>query len=286
MHRIRHGLSRRDACRRNGRTRTRRHRRRHRCRARSPSSRRGDIPFYEPGLRKMLSDNLAAGRLRFTTDYDAGGRIRRRALPRRRNPAEEGRIRRRSAPRARRDRHVGAAAAQVTRSSSASRRCRSARPPTWRTSPRTCARRASTSRWRGIPSSCARASPSTTRCIRTALCLACNGIRCAPKPPSGSSTHRCSRRACRSWSPTCRPPNWSRCPRTPFWRPRSRSSTRSPRCARPSTPTSPCWPTRWDTTRGSGVDSSTPASASAAAACRRTSARSWPAPVSSAPTTR
>ena len=30
----------------------------------------GDIPFYEPGLRKVLSDNLAAGRLRFTTDYD------------------------------------------------------------------------------------------------------------------------------------------------------------------------------------------------------------------------
>ncbi|MGH3524850.1 MAG: nucleotide sugar dehydrogenase, partial [Mycobacterium sp.] len=30
----------------------------------------GDIPFYEPGLRKMLSDNIAAGRLRFTTDYD------------------------------------------------------------------------------------------------------------------------------------------------------------------------------------------------------------------------
>lgn len=30
----------------------------------------GDIPFYEPGLRKLLSDNLAAGRLRFTTDYE------------------------------------------------------------------------------------------------------------------------------------------------------------------------------------------------------------------------
>ena len=31
----------------------------------------GDTPFYEPGLRKILSDNLAAGRLHFTTDYDA-----------------------------------------------------------------------------------------------------------------------------------------------------------------------------------------------------------------------
>lgn len=31
----------------------------------------GEIPFYEPGLRKMLKDNIAAGRLAFTTDYDA-----------------------------------------------------------------------------------------------------------------------------------------------------------------------------------------------------------------------
>jgi UDPglucose 6-dehydrogenase len=31
----------------------------------------GEIPFYEPGLRKMLRDNIAAGRLHFTTDYDA-----------------------------------------------------------------------------------------------------------------------------------------------------------------------------------------------------------------------
>ena len=31
----------------------------------------GDIPFYEPGLRKVLRDNLDAGRLQFTTDYDA-----------------------------------------------------------------------------------------------------------------------------------------------------------------------------------------------------------------------
>src|ERR1700710_1579294 len=31
----------------------------------------GDIPFYEPGLRKVLRENLDAGRLQFTTDYDA-----------------------------------------------------------------------------------------------------------------------------------------------------------------------------------------------------------------------
>jgi UDPglucose 6-dehydrogenase len=30
----------------------------------------GEVPFYEPGLRKMLQDNIEAGRLRFTTDYD------------------------------------------------------------------------------------------------------------------------------------------------------------------------------------------------------------------------
>src|SRR5579875_325082 len=30
----------------------------------------GDAPFYEPELSQLLADNLAAGRLRFTTDYD------------------------------------------------------------------------------------------------------------------------------------------------------------------------------------------------------------------------
>jgi len=29
----------------------------------------GEIPFYEPGLARMLRENLAAGRLRFSTDY-------------------------------------------------------------------------------------------------------------------------------------------------------------------------------------------------------------------------
>ncbi|MBV8787324.1 MAG: UDP-glucose/GDP-mannose dehydrogenase family protein [Mycobacterium sp.] len=30
----------------------------------------GEVPFYEPGLPKILTDNIAAGRLHFTTDYD------------------------------------------------------------------------------------------------------------------------------------------------------------------------------------------------------------------------
>ena len=39
----------------------------------------------------------------------------------------------------------------------------------------------------------------------------------------------------RRWSsPTCRPPSWSRSPRTRSWPRRSRSSTRWPRCARPT----------------------------------------------------
>jgi UDPglucose 6-dehydrogenase len=35
----------------------------------------GDIPFYEPGLRALLTENLAAGRLRFTTDYDTAAQF-------------------------------------------------------------------------------------------------------------------------------------------------------------------------------------------------------------------
>src|ERR1700759_2409479 len=35
----------------------------------------GDVPFYEPGLRKLLTDNIAAGRLRFTTDYDMAAEV-------------------------------------------------------------------------------------------------------------------------------------------------------------------------------------------------------------------
>src|SRR6185312_13241337 len=69
MHRLRHGLSRRDTCRRNGRNRARRDRRRHRCRqGRQARFRRH--PVLRAGSAKDVERQPRAGRLRFTTDYD------------------------------------------------------------------------------------------------------------------------------------------------------------------------------------------------------------------------
>ena len=48
------------------------------------------------------------------------------------------------------------------------------------------------SRSPGTRSSCAKASPSTTPCTRTALCLGCKEILCAQKRRSASCTRRCS----------------------------------------------------------------------------------------------
>ena len=38
--------------------------------------------FHEPDLDPMLAENIAAGRLRFTTEFRRGGRVRRRPLHR------------------------------------------------------------------------------------------------------------------------------------------------------------------------------------------------------------
>ena len=73
----------------------------------------GEIPFYEPGPAKSAARQPRCGPAAVHHRLRRGGRLRRRALPRRRNAAEEGRVRRRPAPRARRDRHAGAAAEAV-----------------------------------------------------------------------------------------------------------------------------------------------------------------------------
>ena len=158
----------------------------------------GDIPFYEPGLRKMLSDNLAAGRLHFTTDYDAAADFADVHFLGVGTPQKKGEygadLRHVHAvidtlvPRLRRSAVIVGKSTVPGRHRRRTRRSgRAAWPPT-----------ASTSRSPGTPSFSARASPFTTPCIPTASCLVCNGIRCAPRPRSASCTRRCSTRACRS----------------------------------------------------------------------------------------
>ncbi len=199
----------------------------------------GEVPFYEPGLRRCCGATSAAGRLRFTTDYaeaaefadvhflgvgtpqkkgEYGADLRHvyavidALVPRLRRPAVI--VGKSTVP-------VGTAAELA-----ASRRG-------------TGPRRGRRWRWLGTRNSCARVSPCTTPCTPTASCLVCSRIRgCAEAGGAGAVRAAARRRACRSCSPTCRPPSWSRSRRTPSWPPRSRSSTRSRRCARPPAPTS------------------------------------------------
>ena len=118
------------------------------------------------------------------------------------------------------------------------------------------ARRAPTSSWPGTPSSCARASPSRTRCSpdRLVFGVSVGRGRCAQLE---ARSRRCSRPAPRSSPRTCRPPSWSRSPRTRSWPPRSPTSTRWPRSARRPAPTCSAWPRHCRTTTASAAGSST-----------------------------
>lgn len=157
----------------------------------------GDIPFYEPGLRKMLSDNLAAGRLRFTTDYDTAAEFADVHFLGVGTPQKKGEygadLRHMHAvidklvPLLRRPAViVGKSTVPVGTAAELGERPAGWPPPLW------------ISRWRGIRSFSGKASAFTTHCILTALCLGCNGIRFEPKRRYAISTAHCWPRVCRS----------------------------------------------------------------------------------------
>ena len=140
-----------------------------------------------------------------------------------------------------------------------------------------------TSRWRGTPSSCARATPSRTLC--------------APTGWSSGSPPTAPRRCCGGLRPSDRRRHPGRRHRPGHRRagqgrrelvPRHEDLVhqRDGRGARRPGPTSDPRRRASATTTASAASSSTPASGSAAGACPRTSARSWPAPASWAPTRR
>jgi hypothetical protein len=140
----------------------------------------GDIPFYEPGLRKVLTDNLAAGRLRFTTDYEMAADFADVHFLGVGTPQKKGEY-------GADLRHVHAVIDTLVPR------------PTWPSGPPRWRPLGSTSKSLGIQSFCVRATPCRTPCIRTALSLGYNKIRCAPRRRSVSCTGRCWTAGCRSW---------------------------------------------------------------------------------------
>ena len=135
----------------------------------------GDIPFYEPGLRKLLTDNLAAGRLQFTTDYDMAAEFADVHFLGVGTPQKKGEY---GADLS----HVHAVIDTLVprlsspRCSSANRRFRWAPRPGWAIGPPRWRRTGLRSKSPGIRSFCARATRCTTPCIRIALCLASTGF--------------------------------------------------------------------------------------------------------------
>ena len=241
----------------------------------------GSLPFHEPGLEDLLRSGLNSGRLRFTTSYaDAAefGDIHFVCVGTPQRPDSA------AADLSHLEACVEALAPRLTRpclvvgKSTVPVGTAACWPSAWPGSPRP----APPPSWPGTPSSCARATPWPTPCGRTGSWP--GSPRSGPRPCCARCTPGRWPPGCRSWSPTCPPPSWSRSRPTRSWPPRSRSSTRWPRSARPRAPTSCRWPRRWPTTTGSAGGSWCPGSGSAGAACPRTSGPSPPPPASSAST--
>ena len=158
-------------------------------RARSPRSAAGELPFYEPGLEPLLRAGLKSGRLSFTTPTPRP-RLRRRAL-RLRGHAAAGRSAAPTCPSCSSCLETLAPLLDPPRliigKSTVPAGTAARLTSGWR--PR--ARRRGSS-WPGTPSSCARATPSRTRCARTASWSAWRTRR--PRRICARSTRRRPRR--------------------------------------------------------------------------------------------
>jgi UDP-N-acetyl-D-mannosaminuronate dehydrogenase len=152
------------------------------------------VPFYEPGLEELIAKQVAAGRLRFTTSVEEVAEFGDVHFLCVGTPQKRGEF-------AADLRHVDAALDALA--PHLRRPClvagKSTVPVgTAPASPSASSRsrpRAPTSSWPGTRSSCGRASPSTTRCARTAWSSVSPPT--TPRRCCGPSTHRCSTWACR-----------------------------------------------------------------------------------------
>ena len=232
----------------------------------------GEVPFFEPGLEPLLRKNVDAGRLRFTTSFaEIGGFGEVHFLCVGTPQAVGGAA----------DLSYVHAAADALASCTSIHRAWSSGSPRCRSAPRgRCWPGSATAAPAGNDVDLAwnpeflregYAVQDSLTPDRLVFGVHVRGRRGAAAPRSTPSR---SRRILRRWSPIWRRQSWSRWPPTRSWPPRSLSSTRWRRCARRRAPTSPSWLRRSATTSGSAGSSSVPASASAVAACPRTSAPS------------